>query len=350
MTRCMKSLGYLVTISALVMVLSTTAAKAADQVKWKMPAGYPAGSFLWNFIALNFAEKVKTLSSGRLIIEPFTSGAIAPALKVTEAVKNGVAEAGSTWAAYELASDSASVLFAGFPGGLSDEQYFIWYYEAGGEKLLQDWRKEKLGVVSFVLGLGPQEIIHSHKPIRSLEDLKGLKMRTAGVWAELLPKMGASAVTLPASDIYQALEKKLVDAIEWADPGTNFPLGYHQVAKYIVVPGLHQPSWPWELVINPKAWEKLPPDLKTVVQYAARLTTYESWTKFMEKSEKAMFDYQKAGNEIIVLPQDVVAKAHQAAAEWSKEQAGKNPWFKKVYENQVAFKTAWEQAKYIREQ
>jgi TRAP-type mannitol/chloroaromatic compound transport system substrate-binding protein len=349
----MKNLRFRVVFAlvafALVLMVGPNPVNAADVIKWKMPTAYPAGSYLWDFIAANFANKIKALSNGQLIIEPFTSGSIAPALKVTEAVKNRVAEAGHTWTNYEMGSDVTSVLFGGVPAGLSDEQYFGWYYEGNGTKLLSQWRKEKQGIYSMVLGLGPQEIIHSHKPIRSLQDFKGLKMRTAGVWAELMPKMGGSAVILPASDVYSALEKKIVDAIEWADPGSNFPLGFHQVAKYIVVPGVHQPAWPWELIVNQREWDKLPANLKVVVESAAKETTYESWTRFVDRSLKAMTDYQKTGNQIIVLSDDVLREVEKVSAKWYQEQASKNAWFKKVYEDQVAFKTFWEKAKYVRE-
>ncbi|MBI3372145.1 MAG: TRAP transporter substrate-binding protein DctP [Betaproteobacteria bacterium] len=336
-------------VFALFWAVVPVCSNAADPIKWKMPTAYPAGSYLWDFIAVNFANKVKSLSNGQLIIEPFTAGSIAPALKVTESVKNKVAEAGHTWTNYEMGSDVTSVLFGGIPGGLSDEQYFAWFYEGNGSKLLSEWRKEKLGLHSMVLGLGPQEIIHSHKPIRSLQDFKGLKMRTAGVWAELMPKLGASAVILPASDVYSALEKKIVDAIEWADPGTNFPLGFHQVAKYIIVPGVHQPAWPWEFVVNQQEWDKLPANLKTVVQITAKETTYEAWTRFVDKSLKAMTEYQKTGNEIIVLQDAVLKEVDQISAKWYQEQSAKNAWFKKVYEDQVAFKANWEKARYIRQ-
>ena len=210
------------------------------------------------------------------------------------------------------------------------------------------FRKEKMGVYSTVLGLGPTEIVHSHKPIRSLADYKGLKMRTAGVWAELLPELGAVAVTLPGSDVFQALEKKIVDAIEWADPGTNYPLGYHQVAKYIIVPGVHLPTWPWELVVNAKKWEQLPDDLKRIVEYSAKLTTFESLLKFTNNSHKAMAEFQKAGNEIIVLDKEVIQAVHEAAAEYCEAESDKNPRFKKVYSDQMAFKKGWDDASYIR--
>ncbi len=335
----------LVVAAVLTLVSAATSLQAADEINWKMTCSYPQGGTLWNYVALRFSEHVKELSGGRLVIEPSTADA---ALKVPESVRSGVFPIGSTWSGYEIASDPTSVLFGGVPGGLSDEQYLCWFYDAGGEKLLQEWRKEKGKLIAFPLGLGSTEIIHSHKPVRTIEDFRGLKMRTAGVWAEILPKFGAATVTLPPADIFPAFEKKLVDVIEWGDPAMNFPLGFHKIAKYILVPGVHQPSYPYELVINSDAWEKLPEDMKKVIQVSAKLTTYEAWTSFLYESEKAMAEFQKSGAEIIVFSEEVRKKAADLGNEWAAQKAEKNPWFKKVYDSQKAFKTLWEQAKYIR--
>jgi TRAP-type mannitol/chloroaromatic compound transport system substrate-binding protein len=334
---------YLLVISAFLFILQTGHVSAIEVIKWKMPTGYTTGTTFWEYIGAPFANHVKILSEGRLIIEPFAAGTIAPAFKVTETVKNRIAEAGNTWAPYEVGKDPTTVLFGGGPGGLNSEKMLHWYYEYGGEDLLGQWRLETSGVVSFLLGMFPTEVgAHSHKPIRSLNDFKGLKMRTTGAWAEIIPKFGASVVTLPGAEVFPALEKKVIDATEWADPGTNFPLGFHQVAKYIIFPGIHQPSAPWELVINPEAWKKLPSDLKEIVKASARLATFESWVKLGEASRKAMIEFQKSGNVIIVLDDEVIKKAQQLGDEWCEANAAKNAWMKKVYESQKAFRSTWD--------
>jgi TRAP-type mannitol/chloroaromatic compound transport system substrate-binding protein len=341
-----RSLPALLTLTLVCCLVSfSTCLLAAEEIKWKLVCSYPGAGTMWDNVAVRFAEHVKMLSGGRLIIEPTTTDT---PLKVSEMVKNGTFPIGSTWSGYEIASDPTSVLFGGVPGGLSDEQYLCWFYNAGGEKLLQEWRKEKSNLVSFPLGLGSTEVIHSHKPIRTIEDFKGLKMRTAGVWAEILPKFGGATVTLPPTDIQPAFEKQLVDVVEWADPATNLPWGFHKIAKYVLVPGVHQPCNPGELVINHDAWEKLPADLKKIVQAAAKLTTYESWTSILNESDKAMIEFQKSGAEIIVFSEEVRKKAADLGNEWAAQKAEKNPWFKKVYDSQTAFKAGWDQAKYIR--
>jgi len=344
-----KKIIFLLFATVVFLILQMGYVRAAEVIKWKMPVGYTAGTTLWDFIAVGFANHAKVLSGGRLIIEPFAGGTIVPAFKVTESVRTRIAECGNTWAPYEVGRDPTCVLFGGGPGGLNSEKMFHWYYGGKGEELLAQWRSETSGVVSFMLGLGPTEIAaHSHKPIRSLKDFKGLKMRTSGAWAEIIPKLGASVVTLPVGEIFPALEKKVIDAVEWADPGSNLSLGFHQVAKYIIIPGIHQPSWPWELVINPEEWKKLPDDLKEVVRVSARLTTFESWEKFGYLSMNAMITYEKTGNEIIVLSDEVLRTVQKLADEWSDGHAAKNPWFKKVYESQKTFRSTWDKTSYYR--
>ena len=114
------------------------------------------------------------------------------------------------------------------------------------------------------------------------------------------------------------------------------------------MPGVHQPSFPWELVINADEWKKLPDDLKQAVKDSAKLTTFESWVKFGYLSMNAMTTYEKSGNEIIVLSDEVIKTVQKLSEEWSDAHAAKNPWFKKVYESQKAFRTAWDKAAYSR--
>ena len=126
-----------------------------------------------------------------------------------------------------------------------------WLYTGGGQQLWREYREEKFGVIAFPCGIRPPEAFaHSHKPIRTLDDFKGLKMRTVGAWAQILPGLGASVVSLPGGEVYQALERKVIDATEWATPGENVISGFHEIAKYIIVPGSHQPSAPFEITIN----------------------------------------------------------------------------------------------------
>jgi TRAP-type mannitol/chloroaromatic compound transport system substrate-binding protein len=119
-----------------------------------MPVGYTAGTTLWDFMAVNFENHIKVLSGGRVVIQSFAGGTIVPGFKVTESVRNRVAEASNTWAPYEIGRDPSTALFGGGPGGLNSEKMFQWYYEGKREELLAQWWMETSGVVSFLPWFG----------------------------------------------------------------------------------------------------------------------------------------------------------------------------------------------------
>ena len=138
-----------------------------------------------------FAKKVGDLSKGRLQIRVLPAGAIAPAFEGTDAVQKGIAEMAFNWAGLDIGRDPTGVLFGGYPGCMEDVPMLHWIYAGGGAKLWNEWRLSKFNIVAFPLAIRPPEILaHSHKPIRNLEDFKGLKMRTVGAWAQILKELG----------------------------------------------------------------------------------------------------------------------------------------------------------------
>lgn len=325
----------------------TQTAVAPDKViKWKLTTSWSTGIPLYIDVAQAFAKEVEKMSNGRLKIETFPGGAIAPALEVSEAVRTGVADAGHLWPGYDIGKDRASALIGGYAGSGTSEEMLHWIYNGGGYKIWQDWRKDKFGLVAFPLGIRPQEIfLHSIKPVRTLADLKGLKVRTVGAWAEILPGLGASVVSLAGDEVLPALERKVIDATEWATPGEDLSMGFHEVSKYIMIPGVHQPSAPFELVINPKSWNALTPDLQAIVEDAAKSVTMSSWTKLGVDDMGAMQKYAKAGNEIIVMDPSVKTEAVRLANDWADKNAKDNAWFDKILKSQREFSKNWQQVK-----
>ncbi len=181
-------------------------------IKWRMATGWPAEIPGYTDMAESFAKYVEAMSGGRLKIQVLSGGVVASAFEVTDAVTKRITEMGHNWPGYEMGRDPTTCLLGGYAGSMESVPMMHWLYIGGGKDLWRQFRMEKFGVVAFPCGIRPPEAFaHSHKPIRTLDDMKGFKMRTVGAWAQILPKLGASVVSLPAAEVYQALERKVID-------------------------------------------------------------------------------------------------------------------------------------------
>lgn len=321
-------------VAAASMALAGTAAQA--QANWSMATPWGGGKPFED--AKSFAALVKDLTEGRVNINVFPAGTLGKALKVTETVKSGVAQAGHNWMGYDWGIDKTTVVFAGYVGGLTEEEYFLWLFEAGGAEMAEKYRLENFGVVSLVCGIFPAEIfLHSKRKVTSLADYKGLKQRTAGAWAEVGASLGATTVILPGAEVYAALERGVIDATEWSSPSVNEPVGFHKIAKYIVFPGVHQPAATQECEFNKAAWDKISPRDQKLIRLAARLRTYDTWANHAYQDLGAYRRMEKGGNVMLRLDAEFIKAAQKAGNDWADKVAAKNPKFKAVLNHQRQF-------------
>ena len=331
-----------------VVALSAASTVQAAEHNWKMATGWGGGP-LMEIGAKAFADKVKFLTDGRVEIKVFPAGQLSKGLEVRAAVAKGVAEAGHTWPGYDWGKDKTTVLFGGYAGSMDSERMLHWLYEGGGLAMWQQFNEEQFKLISFPCFIRTAEaFLHSRKPVKTLADLAGLKLRTAGAWLEISKNLGAAPVTTPGGEVYTMLERGAIDATEWGTLWEDISTGFHKVAKYVIIPGVHQPVAPFEMVINPGAWNKLSARDKTLVELAAKIVTFETWTRIGQEDAKALEFYKKEGNEIIVLDADVQRKAKKLGLEWADKQAKDNPWFAKVLKSQREFEKLWSQASYYR--
>lgn len=315
----MKTMTRFVAIIATVVLASP--ALAAD-IEWRVPTSVPAGSpFFENFLE-RFADNVETLTGGRVAIRPFGAGVIVPALQVYEAVKEGTVEAGHSTPSYLVNQNPVNAIFAGFPGGMGPQAYSNWIYEGGGQERLRELRASE-GLHSLIVGIGSTEVFaHSNVPIRGPDDLDGLKYRTSGPWAEIMREYYRAVPTVvPPGDTYTLLQRRGVDAVEWATPSSNQPEGFHEAARYIIVPGVHQPTFLWEVVVRQETWERVPDELKPYIEAAAKLTTYEGLSRFYHNDIRAMEAYRSGRNEVISLDAEFIDELASNGREWMARRA-----------------------------
>lgn len=317
---------------------------------WKMATGW-AGGPIMDIGAKAFCDRMAFFSGGRFKIQPFPGGGLGNALKVPETVKNGLAECGHTWMGYDWGKDPTTVLFGGYAGTFDTERMLHWLYESGGVDLQRQFREDTDGVISMPLFIRTAEVfLHSRKPVKSLADLKGLKLRTAGAWLEMSKDLGAAPVTTAAGDVFPMLERGAIDAVEWGTLWENISPGFYKVAKYLSYPGVHQPTAPFELVINKDVWAKMPANDRQLVELVAKLVTMETWTRIGAEDVKAFDFFKKQGVQMVELDDEVQFAARKIGLDWADKTSkeGKYKWFSKVHKSQVEFDAAWRDADHWR--
>jgi TRAP-type mannitol/chloroaromatic compound transport system substrate-binding protein len=168
----------------------------------------------------------------------------------------------------------------------------IWLYHFDGADLAAKlYAKYNLHYVGPVLT--PPECLLSNKPIKTLDDLKGLKVRTTpGLASMLFQKLGASPVPLPSGEIYSALDTKVIDAAEYGNITENRDMGLLEVSKYVLDPSFHCPVAINDISVNKAAWDELPDDLKAALE-------------MMTKQLASSIDYAAQASDIIVLQEEI---------------------------------------------
>ncbi len=321
--------------------MTGVSAMAQENHSFSMATSWSGGP-LMEVGAQAFADKLSELSDGRITVDVYPAGTLGPGLKVSETVANGVADMGHTWVGYDWGKDPTAVLFGGYAGSFDSERMLHWLYRGGGAEMWADWRKQEFNLVAMPLFIRTAEVfLHSRKPVRTLEDLQGLKLRTAGAWLEISQGMGAAPVTMPGGDVYTALERGAIDATEWGTLWENISPGFHRITKYVIIPGAHQPTAPFELLINPEAWDSLSDSDKNLVREAAFATTINSWLTIGQEDAQALAFFREQGNEVIELAPEVQYEVREAGLKWAEGIAAENEWFRKVLDSQIAFSDLW---------
>lgn len=337
MTTWMKRPARLACGAVLGIMAAALGAHAAE-FEWKMATPYSGGPWLERDVQL-FVENVRDLTDGRVEITAYPGGTLYSPLKVTEGVSKGVAEAGHNWPGYDWGVNETTVLFAGHPFGMTPEELMLWFYAGGGLELWEEFRREQFGVVSIPCTIGGTSTgFHSHKPVQTLEDLKGLKLRTSGAFAEIAARLGASTMVIPGAEVYEALERHVIDAVEWGSPEINRATGFLDIAQYVITPGLDLAGGSFECMFNPEAWDSLNDGDRDRIRLAAKHTLFETWVQGSASDLDAFKGFAEGANEIVRVDDEVLDAINKATREWEDEIAAENEWFAKALSSQRAFK------------
>lgn len=309
----------------------------------KMQSTWPASLTLHeNF--LFWAERVNKLSGGTLKIEAMPAGQVVPAFEVLDAVHKKVLDGGHVWGGYWTGKNKAAILFTGGPGGTFGMDFIDamgWYYNGGGLELLHEfYQKElKLNLLGFpILPAGPQAFGWFKKPIRNVADMKGMKCRQTGMAADVWKALGFTVVNMPGGEIIPSAQRGVIDCAEWVGGVEDLRLGFHNVWKYHYTPGLHENVTIGDIIFNLDVWNALSDSHKEIIRSAANETFLVWWTKWQRQNADALVEMQtKHGVQVLRTPPDILNTFIKKWDELAAEEAGKNPFFKKVHESQRAY-------------
>ncbi|MBI5450376.1 MAG: TRAP transporter substrate-binding protein DctP [Gammaproteobacteria bacterium] len=321
-------------------------AQAADQrFNWKLVTAWQPNFPVFMDGVNRFAQDVKRMSRGQLNILVFAGGELVPALQTFDAVSQGTVEMGHGAAYYWAGKEPAAQFFTAVPFGMNAQGMNAWLYAGDGLKL---WREvyARHHLIPLPMGnTGVQMGGWFRKPIRSLADLKGVKMRIPGLGGKVIAKTGVNPVLLPGGEIYTALERGTIDAAEWVGPYHDLRLGLHRAAKYYYYPGWHEPGPALELIINDKAWKSLPVHLQAIVENAAAANNLWMLAEFEAKNVEALQTLQQEHKiNLLEFPADVIETLRRLTKQTLDEEAAKDATFRKVYAAYQQFSTrdvAW---------
>jgi TRAP-type mannitol/chloroaromatic compound transport system substrate-binding protein len=293
-----------------------TPAIAQDIRQWKMVTAWPKNLPGPGVAAQNLADRIATLSGGRIEVNLFAAGELVPGRGVFDAVSEGTAELYHAVPAYWGSKSKGILLFGSQPFGLRADEQFGWLYHGGGQALY-DQMYGRFGIKPFLCGnSGPQWGGWFRDEINSAEDLRGLKFRTTGLASEMATKLGMATEAMSGPAMFQALQTGVLDAGEFIGPWTDSALGYYQVAKNYYWPGVGEPSSAEECGVNADVFNGLPDDLKQAVSFACESLYNPVWTEYTTKHALSLQSMiAEHGVMVKMFPEDVIEAMGVAAGE-----------------------------------
>ena len=337
--RLLKTVGAAAGTAAIVGAPFIRNAAAAETTTWKVQTSWPAGVGLQTF--KTWANSIKEKTGGELEFKPFAAKEVVGDFELLDGVRNGVLEAMNSFTLYWAGKLPATAFLSSYLMGLRyPHEWDIFFYSNGGLQAARDlFAKQNMYYVNRIHH-GPN-IIHSKKPIRTIEDFKDLKLRVpGGMIAEGFAAIGAKTTLLPGGEVFSALEKGTVDAADYTGPAVNWDLGFQQVSKFIWTgpPGLesvYQPVDLMDFVVRMDVWNKLSPKMKTWLVDEIQVYSNIHHGAIQKADMEAWHKFEKAGIQINRLPAEDLPKFQRVAVPIWFKWANKDKDAAKIFKLQL---------------
>jgi TRAP-type mannitol/chloroaromatic compound transport system substrate-binding protein len=314
------------------------AVHAQAAIRWRLASSFPKALDTIYGAADVFAKKVNEMSGGKFTVSVHPGGELMPAFGVVDGVQQGTVEMAHTAPYYFFGKDDTFALGCAIPFGLNSRQLTAWFYDGNGMKLFREFY-DQYNIVNFPGGnTGAQMGGWYRKEIKTLADIKGLKMRIGGFAGKVLSRMGGVPQNIPGGEIYQALEKGTIDATEWVGPYDDEKLGFQKVAKNYYYPGWWEGGAQLDFYINKAAYNALSADNKAIVECAASHAHTTMQAMYDARNPAALKRLVAAGAKVLPFPKVVMDEAFKQANALYAELSASNPNWKKIYADYSAFR------------
>lgn len=307
---------------------------AGEVIEWRCQTVSPTGNEQW-YGEVYMCDAIRDMSNGRLDITPYSAGELVPTGEILESVKAGTLESGQDYPAYWYGIDKAFGPLCIMPFGMGTTDFFNWIWAGGGLEIYHEiFGKHDL--MYFPNWVQPMESgYRTNKPIRSLEDFDGLKLRGAGMEVkDVLKTSGAEIISVPPGEIYTALERGVVDGLEYGPVCVDWAQNMQEITKYWCLPGWHQPGTIHGFMMNMDAWNELPDDLKAIVEHAAKSTWVYTSSLMDYNCAEATKNFIDYGIEITHLSDEDLKVLEERTVQVEEATAAENPDYAKVIKSQ----------------
>jgi TRAP-type mannitol/chloroaromatic compound transport system substrate-binding protein len=308
------------------------AVQAQPRVRWRLASSFPRGLDTIFGAAEVLSTRVEALTDGRFQIRVYPAGELVPGLQVLDAVQQGTVQAGHSASYYYTGKNSALAFDAAVPFGLTARGHTAWLLKGGGLERMREVFAD-FNIINFPGGnTGAQMGGWFRRPINSVQDLRGLKMRIPGLGGEVMSRLGVVVQVLAGGDIYPALERGAIDATEWVGPYDDEKLGFHKVAKNYYYPGWWEPGPALSFYVNRTAWDRLPKLYQEAFETASREASLNMMAEYDARNPQALTRLLAEGVALRPFPTDMMEAALREATALTESHAAADPMYRRIYD------------------
>ena len=274
------------------------------------------------------------LSGGTLEIKVYAAGELVGAFEVFDSVATGAADLYHAADYYWQGKHPAYPFFTAVPFGMTAMEQLAWIDHGGGAAL---W--EELGAQFNIVPMAAANTCHQtggwfKRELRSLEDLRGLKMRIPGIGGEMIRRLGGAAVAIPGGEIFQSLQSGVIDAAEFVGPWNDMGLGFYREAPFYYGPGLHEPGAVLAVGVNKRTFESLSTEHQAILRASCRTVVDWSMGEFTWRNAEALQVLARDhGVRIRPFPDDIMAAAATVSREIWAEAGSSDDRGRRIYES-----------------